>query len=95
MNNGGGVKHPPPRHPALPTLNRSSESFDFDRLLLKSSFIHVLTLKFKIGQELGGQGHIVAPRSGQKWRFLKKNFFFLYHAAKILFLKIEGWKMNT
>ena len=24
--------------------------------------------------------------------FWKKNFF-LYHAAKILFLKIEGWKM--
>ena len=83
-------KTPPPRHPAPPTLNRSSESFDFDRLLLKSSFIHVLTLKFKIGQELGGPEPCCRPAVRPKMKIFEKIFFFLYHAAKILFLKIEG-----
>ena len=78
MVNGGGGKTPlPPRHSAPPTFNHSSESFDFDRLLLKSSFIHVLTLKFKIGQELGGTRGMLSPRGQAKNADLKKLFFFI------------------
>ena len=95
MGNGGGAFRPPPSHPAPPTPNRSSEWFDFGQVWTKSSFITFKTLTFEIGQELGGPGPSCRPAVRQKIKIFEKNFFFLYNAAKFLFLKIEGWKMNT